>query len=226
MMLEGTLNVKTFCENILSETDVSLPEISVSKCYEWINSELFYIYSHIVHSFGMKKYICEKCEIDLNEKIPDYDIEIDPGFDLLYIETDSSESTQTETDKIVFEDVYKMYDSSGREFVRTTLAGAQVCPMYCYYKEDNKLKFNTDYLAGSYRVIYLKRPALISNLNASNYVIPLPDAFSSVLTSRIKKEIFLLSGDIGMSNAWSDEHQRQIQIFSDWYKAKESNYIK
>ena len=225
-MLEGTLNAKIFCEKILSETDVSLPEISVTKCYEWINSELFYIYSHIVRSLGMKKYICDKCEIDLNEKIPDYDVELDPEFDLLDTDTNSSESTESKTDKIVFEDVYKMYDSSGREFVRTSLAGAQICPMYCYYKDDNKLKFNTDYLAGTYRVVYLKRPALISSLNAADYIIPFPDAFSSVFISRIKKEIFLLSGDIEMSNAWSDEHLRQLQIFSDWYKAKEGNYIK
>lgn len=225
-MLTGTLNVKKFCENILAETDVSLPEISLSRCYDWINSELYYIYSHIVRAFGRKEYICNNCEIDLNNETETPDIELDPGFDLLDDMDTAANSVKSNTDRIVFEDVYKMYDSSGREYVRTNLSGAIVCPIYCYYKSGDKLKFNTDFLVGPYTVIYLKRPSVITSSNADSYIIPLPDAFSSILVSRIKKEIFLLSGDIGVSNAWAQEHERQIKIFSDWYRAKEEKYVK
>lgn len=225
-MLVGNMTAKAFVDEMTEEIDVSLPQIKRKQYYNWINEELFHIYSSAVKCIGVNQYKTTNLIIDLNTPYEKdkFDVDLDPDpYDPII---PSFENCNLETDMIMYEDVYKVYSSNNNEYVRSTFGSLMSKGNRFYYKSNGKLAVNFNEGDGIYKVMFFMRPKKITEENADGYIIPLPDGFLNVIRARIRSEAFMLSGNVAMANAWSDQHILYFEELKKWYNQREAHYIR
>ncbi len=224
-MLKGTMTAKKLVDDMILEIDVSLPDIKRNQYYDWINEELFRIYSSAVKCIGVNEYKATNMAIDLNKPyVNDYDFDI--GFDPENTVKQETINCTEDIDTIYYEDVYKVFSMNNNEFVRSTYGSLAPKGKRFYFKNNGKLFVNHYESGGIYRVMFYMRPKKITEANADTYIIPVPDGFLDVIRSKIRMEAFMLSGNITMANAWSDQHIINFESLKKWYSEKEANYIR
>ena len=224
-MLQGTVTAENFVNQLIEEIDITLPQINKNQYYEWINTELFHIYSSAVRCIGVNEYQTIGNIIDLNQpfKNDDFDFDIDFDIDVM---TPKFENCTAEIDDIAFEDVYKVYGADNIEYVKSTFSSLAPNGKYFYFKRNGKLCISYRNVTQIYIIMFYMRPSKITSSNASEYIIPLPDAFLDVIRAKIRSEVFLLSGNPSMANAWSERHALLFDNLKNWHKEKEADYIR
>ena len=225
-MLRGTVTAKELVDEMIEEIDVSLPKIKRNQYYDWINAELFRIYSFAVKCIGVNEYKAENLAIDLAMPYFDDDVDLGIGFDPDNTEKVENINCNLDIDTVTYEDVYKVYSVSNNEYVRSTYGSLMPKGKYFYYKNNGKLVVNHYESNGVYRVMFYMRPKKVTEENADTYIIPLPDGFLDVLRAEIRRQTFMISGNIAMANAWSDQHMILFDILKKWHNEKEADYIR
>ena len=122
--------------------------------------------------------------------------------------------------------MYKVYGIDNIEFMRSTYGSLVPNGRHFYFKNNGKLCLNYQYGANRYRIMFYMRPKKITAENADDYIIPLPDGFLDVIRAAVRREAFLLSGNISMANAWGQQHSVLFESLKEWYKDKEPEYIR
>lgn len=224
-MLKGTVTAANLIAEMKNEIDVSLPLLNDEKYIEWINNELFYIYTFAVRELGVNCYRAFNLGINMNrpnDDTSDFNTGFDPETGTSYESVNCTEDIDT----ITFEDIYKVFDGSGNEFARSTYGAVLCFGKRIYYFNNGKVYINETNNDGYYKILFYKRPKAIDKSNVSNYLIPLPDAFVDVIRAKIRCEAFMLAGNITMSNAWREQHRVLFDELKGWYEQRMPVYIK
>lgn len=224
-MLEGSMTAKAFVDEIVEEIDVSLPHIRRKQYYDWINAELFNIYTSAVRCIGANEYKAKNLMIDLNNPYVSDDFEFDQDFDPEAALKPKWTNCDREIDTIMYEDVYKVYNTGNNEYQRSTLNSLMAKGKRFYYKLNGKLAVTLYETGGIYRVLFYIRPKKVTDENAESYIIPLPDGFLDVLRARVRMEAFMLAGNVAMANAWREQHMILFDTLKKWHKSREAHYI-
>ncbi|MBE7045944.1 MAG: hypothetical protein E7396_00865 [Ruminococcaceae bacterium] len=225
-MLIGNVTVKEFVDEMTDEIDVSLPQIKKKQYYDWINAELFHIYSSAVRCIGVNQYKTSTLMIDLNKPYLGDGLDFDIGFDPYDPIKPEFENCSEDIDTIMYEDICKVFSLTGNEYARSTYGSLMAKGNRFYYKVNGKLVVNLYESDGIYKVMFYMRPKKITEENAEEYIIPLPDGFLDVIRARIRMEAFMLAGNVSMANAWSDQHILLFEELKKWYAQREADYIR
>lgn len=225
-MLEGTVTAKNLVDSLISEIDVSLPKIQRTQYYEWINAELFRIYSSYIKCIGANMYTATKCAIDLNKPCVPENWDFDIWFDTGPPPERELVNCTEKIDKITFEDVYKVFGPADDEYIKGTYSSIFPESGLFYYKNNGKLHVNYVKATGEFKILFFMRPARITEENADTYIIPIPDGYLDIIRSAIRREVFLLSGEIAMSNAWGQYHDALLEEMRRWHSEKEEVFVK
>ena len=154
-------------------------------------------------------------------------MDFDLGFDTdSYPNERAPVNCNQEIDAITFEDVYKVFVPSNDEYIRGTYSSFMPEHGLFYFKNNGKLNVSRVKSSGEFKVLFFMRPARVTEENADTFIIPIPDGFLDIIRAAIRREVFLLSGEIAMSEAWGRYHDILLEELKRWHSEKEAVCIK
>ena len=128
--------------------------------------------------------------------------------------------------KVVFEDVYAIYDSNGVQLKKSTVAMKQAFPNIWYKSEynaydehDEIVACPKDHTETHFTVIYFVRPALKtvngSDVVSSGYVM-VPVEFIDLVKAKLRADAYKIANEDALAAKWMNDYNVLLETFKQW----------
>lgn len=201
-MLIGSYWVFDFIEELKNEVDIAI-EIPDYIYLSWLNSLHQLLYTEIIKE--QKKVVLTsslQSPVDISKIDIDKELEEVPRF----------------------EDIYAVYTDDGTQLMKSTVASGVIFPN-TFYKDDNKLGYNTSSTPKSLTIIYIVRP---KNLNITDelndWCVYLPDEFIDLAKAKLRGEAYKLANEDELAAKWLNDYNVLLENFKAWIAEKSPDF--
>lgn len=199
-MFDSGISASSLIAGLKNEIDVAIP-ISNRSYVDSLNSLEQLLYTEIIKE--QKSVVCDA----------------DTAVNLSSLVVGENEKS------IVFEDVYTVFDSSGTQLKKTTLASGQIFSN-AWYKTGVSIFCDTDN-AGSVTVIYFVRPAL-KTVNENDVVgagnVMLPVEFIDLAKAKLRGDAYKIANEDALAAKWLNDYNVLLETFKEWVEQKRPHF--
>lgn len=208
-MFDSGISVKNLIDELKNtEVDIAL-EIPNSTYVEWLNSLQQLLYTEVIKE--QKKVVLTGYK--------------ESPVNLSAIPTENNENTPR------FEDIYAVYADSengigGRQLIKSSVASGIVFDD-TYYKDNNNIGYNTEFIPEELTIIYIVKPALIiadENDEVDESRIMIPIEFIDLVKAKLRGEAYKLANEDSIAAKWLNDYNTLLETFKAWITEKSSNF--
>lgn len=201
-MLIGSYWVFDFIEELKNEVDIAI-EIPDYIYLSWLNSLHQLLYTEIIKE--QKKVVLTsslQSPVDISKIDIDKQLEEVPRF----------------------EDIYAVYTDDGTQLMKSTVASGVIFPN-TFYKDDNKLGYNTKQTPKSLTIIYIVRPKILNIIDELNdWCVYLPDEFIDLAKAKLRGEAYKLANEDELAAKWLNDYNVLLENFKAWITEKSPDF--
>lgn len=201
-MFDSGISVKNLIDELKNtEVDIAL-EIPNITYVTWLNALQQILYTEIIKE--QKKRVF-KPPFNIGEGIS--------------IEAESNEN------KPSFEDIHAVY-ADDTQLIKSTVTSGVIFPN-TYYKNNEKLYFNTKEEPTELTVVYYVKPELINvteedEIAEGNVMIPIE--FIDLVKAKLRGEAYKLANEDNIAAKWLNDYNNLLETFKVWIASKSPNF--
>ena len=201
-MFDSGISVKNLVSELIDEVDIAL-QIPNATYVQWINSLQQVLYTEIIKE--QRKTV------------------IEPPFgsplSLSLIAVESNENRPR------FEDIYTIYAGDVQLIKSTPTSG--VIFSNTFYKDNNKIGYNTEKTPTKMTVVYIIKPALVTvtdddEINDANVMVPVE--FIDLVKAKLRGEAYKLANEGELAAMWLNDYNVLLETFKAWIADKSPNF--
>ncbi len=194
--------VSDVIEELKNEVDIAV-EIPDITYLSWINS---------LHQLLYTEIIKEQKKVVLTSSLQS-------PVDISKIDIDDEMEEQPR-----FEDIYAVYTNNGTQLMKSTLASGVIFPN-TFYKDNNKMGYNTKPTPESITIIYIVRPKIFNTTDEIEWCsIYLPDEFIDLVKAKLRGEAYKLANEDELSAKWLNDYNVLLENFKAWIAEKSPDF--
>lgn len=201
-MLIGSYWVFDFIEELKNEVDIAI-EIPDCIYLSWLNSLHQLLYTEIIKE--QKKVVLTsslQSPVDISKIDIDKELEEVPRF----------------------EDIYAVYTDDGTQLMKSTVASGVIFSN-TFYKDDNKLGYNTSSTPKSLTIIYIVRPKILNiTYELNDLCVYLPDEFIDLAKAKLRGEAYKLANEDELAAKWLNDYNVLLENFKAWIAEKSPDF--
>lgn len=201
-MLIGSYWVFDFIEELKNEVDIAI-EIPDYIYLSWLNSLHQLLYTEIIKE--QKKVVLTsslQSPVDISKIDIDKELEEVPRF----------------------EDIYAVYTDDGTQLMKSTVASGVIFSN-TFYKDDNKLGYNTSSTPKSLTIIYIVRPKILNiTYELNDWCVYLPDEFIDLAKAKLRGEAYKLANEDELAAKWLNDYNVLLENFKAWIAEKSPDF--
>ena len=205
-MFDSGISVKNLIDELKNtEVDIAL-EIPNITYVTWLNALQQILYTEIIKE--QKKRVFK----------PPFNIE-----EGISLEAENNEN------KPSFEDIHTVYaklDGYDVQLIKSTVTSGVIFPK-TYYKNNEKLYFNTKEQPTELTVVYYVKPKLI-NVTENDEIIDanvmIPIEFIDLVKAKLRGEAYKLANEDNIAAKWLNDYNNLLETFKVWIASKSSTF--
>ena len=205
-MFDSGISVKNLIDELKNtEVDIAL-EIPNITYVTWLNALQQILYTEIIKE--QKKRVFK----------PPFNIE-----EGISLEAENNEN------KPSFEDIHTVYaklDEYDVQLIKSTVTSGMIFPN-TYYKNNEKLYFNTKEEPTELTVVYYVKPKLVKTdeedeITEGNVMIPIE--FIDLVKAKLRGEAYKLANEDNIAAKWLNDYNNLLETFKVWIASKSSTF--
>ena len=201
-MFDSGISVKNLIDELKNtEVDIAL-EIPNITYVTWLNALQQILYTEIIKE--QKKRVFK----------PPFNIE-----EGISLEAENNEN------KPSFEDIHTVY-ADDTQLIKSTVTSGMIFPN-TYYKNNEKLYFNTKEEPTELTVVYYVKPKLVKTdeedeITEGNVMIPIE--FIDLVKAKLRGEAYKLANEDNIAAKWLNDYNNLLETFKVWIASKSSTF--
>ena len=201
-MFDSGISVKNLIDELKNtEVDIAL-EIPNITYVTWLNALQQILYTEIIKE--QKKRVFK----------PPFNIE-----EGISLEAENNEN------KPSFEDIHTVY-ADDTQLIKSTVTSGMIFPN-TYYKNNEKLYFNTKEEPTELTVVYYVKPKLVKTdeedeIGEGNIMIPIE--FIDLVKAKLRGEAYKLANEDNIAAKWLNDYNNLLETFKVWIASKSSTF--
>lgn len=201
-MFDSGISVKNLIDELKNtEVDIAL-EIPNITYVTWLNALQQILYTEIIKE--QKKRVFK----------PPFNIE-----EGISLEAENNEN------KPSFEDIHAVY-ADDTQLIKSTVTSGVIFPN-TYYKNNEKLYFNTKEQPTELTVVYYVKPKLVKTdeedeIGEGNVMIPIE--FIDLVKAKLRGEAYKLANEDNIAAKWLNDYNNLLETFKVWIASKSSTF--
>ena len=205
-MFDSGISVKNLIDELKNtEVDIAL-EIPNITYVTWLNALQQILYTEIIKE--QKKRVFK----------PPFNME-----EGISLEAENNEN------KPSFEDIHTVYaklDEYDVQLIKSTVTSGMIFPN-TYYKNNEKLYFNTKEEPTELTVVYYVKPKLVKTdeedeIGEGNVMIPIE--FIDLVKAKLRGEAYKLANEDNIAAKWLNDYNNLLETFKVWIASKSPNF--
>lgn len=206
-MYDSGISAEIFIDQLKNDIDIAVP-FPTSVYVDYLNAVEQLLYSEIIKEQAQAVVLAEDM---LNSTVILSDI-----------------SVPENQDPIQFDDihcVYALHDENQVQLIRTNLTSGFIFPN-CYAKDKDNLFLHTTEPPESVRIMYFVRPVLRTTdgdtVTGGNIHVPI--SFIDVVRSKVRGELYMLSGEYSHAANWLGVYNAQLENFKAYISTRTAGF--
>lgn len=196
-MYDSGIKASRLIADTISETDVWI-DIPMTDYLGWIDEVEQLLYSEIIKetaTYEKSASVNTSGEVDLN-----------------------SVSTDGESDKPRFDDIYAVY-ADGVQLIHTEGNVGHIFPD-CYWKDGGNLKYRLEKAPSKLTIYYFVRPKLKTSAGGDQKTIKLPPEWVGIIRAKLRGEAYKVVNEDNQAAKWINDYNILIQQFTQYMSAR------